>query len=441
VSTPRRVPPYSEETERALVGALMLRSSLIIDVAEVGLGPDDFYVGKWGAAFAAIVALVDRGEPVDPLTVDEELTRQGGPRPDAADLNAAQSEVPSTGHAVAYAKRVLDYARVRSVLAAAAEVIERGYDPSARGDADEFADWAEATVFAAGGAHAVRDAPVPIGEAVDAALFELRERAAGKAPGVATGLADLDRTTGGMRVGQLWVVGARPAIGKSALAFGIALHVAEQCGPVLVASAEMGRIELAMRALTGGGVPSDRLLTGRLDETDFERLAARGGQLANLMLFIDDSAGIRLGSIRARARRLAARGGLALVVVDYVQLVAAEAHHERRELEVAEVSRGLKATARELGIPVLAVAQLNRGVDLRSDKRPQLADLRESGQLEQDADLVAMLHRPALYDSEADPGVAELIVAKHRNGPTGTIPLTWLPSRMAFRNTARNGRG
>jgi replicative DNA helicase len=199
----------------------------------------------------------------------------------------------------------------------------------------------------------------------------------------------------------------------------------------MVFSVEMGRLELARRLLTGGGVDSERMASARLDEADFARLRRRRDQLADLPLVIDDAPGMTLAHIRTRARREAARQGLALVVVDYLQLVMGD-RAERRELEVAEISRGLKALARELSVPVLAVAQLNRAVELRTEKRPLLADLRDSGQIEQDADVVVLLHRPSVYDLGADPLAAELIVAKHRNGPTGSIPLVWLSNRMAF---------
>jgi replicative DNA helicase len=217
------------------------------------------------------------------------------------------------------------------------------------------------------------------------------------------------------------------------------LHAADHVGPVLLESAEMGRIELGIRALAGGGVGSDRLLSGRLSEVDFQRLALRRDQLAGRPLLIDDSPVITLAAIHARAGDQASQGGLALLIVDYLQLVVSERRRERRELEVAEVSRGLKSLARELSVPVLAVAQLNRAVELRADKRPLLADLRDSGQLEQDADLVLLLHRPSLYDLDADPCAAELIVAKHRNGQTGSVPLVWLGHRMTFANATPVG--
>jgi replicative DNA helicase len=282
------------------------------------------------------------------------------------------------------------------------------------------------------------DDPRRLSEVIDEALDELRARAAGEQVGVTTGLLDVDRLLGGMRPGQLIVLGARPSVGKSAVAFGIALHVAEHHGRVVLFSAEMSGPELGLRALAGGGVPSERLLNGRLEGHDFERLEGRRDQLAVMPLFVDDDPGT-LATLVDTARRQSTSGELAMIAVDYLQLIPVDRHRERRELEVAEVSRGLKALARELGVPVLAVAQLNRGLEFRGDKRPVLADLRDSGQLEQDADVVLLLHRPGLYDLDADPHEAELIIAKHRNGPTGVVPLTWLPTRMRFVNAARVG--
>lgn len=433
-----RVPPHSNDAERGVVGVLLVRPDLLAEILDIGLRAADFYSPKWGAAFAAIVELAETGEPIDSLTLDEALGAHDGPRPEASELIGSMADVPSLGHAVTYATRVRDYAKQRRIMAAATEVLERGYDPATKTDLDGYADWVEATMLAETRQESAREAPGLLVDAVDAALDELSARSAGERRGVPSGLADLDRMTGGFRSGQLVVVGARPSVGKSALAFGIGIHVAGHIGSVLFVSAEMGRIELGTRALAGGGVASDRLLSGRLDALDHERLRRRRDHMASLPLLIDDSPGITLAAIRAKARRQLSKG-LVLVVVDYLQLVVGEGRRERRELEVAEVSRGLKSLARELEVPVVAVAQLNRGLELRANKRPVLADLRDSGQLEQDADVVLFLHRPAVYDLEADPGAAELIVAKHRNGPTGSVHLTWLPHRMAFVDAARTG--
>ena len=437
--TTLRIPPHSTDAERDVLGCILVRPALLADVLDAGLAPEDFYTPKWSATFAAVLHLANRGDGIDSTTVAEALsTGSFGVAPELADLVGLMVAVPSIQHAATYAERVRDHARLRRVLGACAEITEAGYDPSARGDVDGFCDGAEAALLAATGRTDERHAPAELVSVLDESITELRQRTAGERVGVPTGLVDLDRLTGGLRAGQLIVVGARPSMGKSALALGIALHVARSTGPVLVVSAEMGRLELGDRVLAGGGVPSDRILAARLDDVDFARQETRRAELAAVPLLIDDAPSPTLAAIRARARRQAAKGGLALVVVDYLQLVGAEGRRDRREQEVAEISRGLKALARELAVPVVAVAQLNRAVELRADKRPMLADLRESGQLEQDADLVAFLHRPAVYDSDSDSGEAELIVAKHRNGPTGVVRLVWLPGRMTFVNAAKD---
>ena len=437
----RRVPPHSTEAERSIIGTILARSDALSDVLALGLSPGDFYSPKWGAAFAAVLALANRGEAVDALTVGDELGSgaYGDAVPDTADLIAQVADVPSLAHAETYGGRVLAAARVRAVLAAVAEITEAGYGPEARADVDRFCDWAEGMLHAATERPSTGSGPALLSDVLDAAIAELRSRSAGERVGVPTGFLDFDRLTGGLRPGQLIVLGARPSMGKSALALDIGLNVARGTGPALFVSAEMGGLELGTRVLAGGGVASDRLLAGRLDDVDFARLEARRAELSGVPLLIDDSPGTTLLAIRARARRQAARGGLALLVVDYLQLIGAERRGTRREVEVAEVSRGLKALARELHVPVVAVAQLNRAVELRADKRPMLADLRESGQLEQDGDLVLLLHRPAVYELDADPGAAELHIAKHRNGPTGVVRLTWLAHRMSFANAAPAG--
>ena len=436
----RRVPPHSTDAECGVLGCLLIRPDLLADVLETGLSAGDFYVPKWAAAFEAVTTLAARGEAVDTVTVADELAGGAhGVAPGGADLVDVIAEVPSPSHAVTYAGRVAAHSRLRRVIAACAEITDAAYGPDAKGDPQGFADLAERTLLAATAAPADHGTPGLLVELLDDAIAELRRRSAGEAVGVPTGLVDLDRLTGGLRPGQLVVLGARPSMGKSALALDIALNVAGMIGPALFVSAEMGSGELANRVLAGGGVPSDRILGARLDEIDFRRLGERRDDLAGVPLLIDDSPGATLASIRARARRQASRGGLSLLAVDYLQLIDAPGRRERREAEVAEISRGLKALARELQVPVLAAAQLNRAVELRADKRPMLADLRESGQLEQDADLVLLLHRPAVYDLAADQGAAELIVAKHRNGPTGMVPLTWLPARMHFVNAAPVG--
>jgi replicative DNA helicase len=433
----KRGPQYSTQAERGVVGCLLVRSDLLDEVLDTGISPENFYSPKWGAAFGAIVSLATHGNAIDVLTVGEVL--------EAGDYSVPRDELlslfidgPVPSHAATYAARIVELARLRGILAAAFEITELAYEPASRSDVDTFCDWAEQTLLAATGRTATRAGPTPLAEVLDSTLSELRSRAAGEKRGALTGFVDLDRKLGGLRSGQLIVLGARPSVGKSALALDIALAVASTGAPVLFCSAEMGALELGQRVLAGGGVPSDRLLAGQLDGIDFDRLERKRAALVDVPVLIDDSPAMTLLAIRTRARRQLASGGLGLVIVDYLQLIGGE-RRERREVEVAETSRGLKALARELGVPVLAVAQLNRAVELRSDKRPLLADLRDSGQVEQDGDVVLLLHRPAVYDLDVDPGAAELIVAKHRNGPTGSIPLVWLSHRMSFANAVNSG--
>jgi replicative DNA helicase len=433
----QRVPPYSAGTEKAIVGLLLVRPDALDEALGAGLSAADFYTPKWGTAFATVCELSLSGDAVDALTVSEAIKAKGLDAPTTADLlEAVGDRVMSLDHGRAYAERVHGLAQLRRVQAAGAEISEAAYGTDAREDVPAFLDKAEQTLMSATERRSGPQGAVPLGQVLDEALVELRARASGEHRGLQTGFADLDRMTGGLRPGQLVILAARPSIGKSALALDIGLNVAQRGQPVLVFSLEMSRQEWAERALAHGGVSSERINSGRLDALSFETLEGFRQRIGAAPLMLDDDGAATLLAIRAKARRMAAKGGLALLVVDYLQLVAAE-HKERRELAVASVSRGLKQLAGELHLPVLAVAQVNRAVEQRADKRPTLADLRESGSLEQDADLVLVLHREAAYDLEADLGAAELIVRKHRNGPTGLVPLVWLPGRMSFANALK----
>ena len=263
-----RVPPHSPEAERSLVGTLLAQPDALGDVLARGIAPGDFYAPRWGAAFAAILALASRGEAIDTVAAGSELATgaYGDAVPDLADLTAEVRDVPSLAHAETYAGRVVDDARLRRVIAACAEITEAAYGPDARADVDTFGDRAEVLLHAATERPGFGAGPAELGQVLDAAIVELRSRSAGERVGVPTGFVDLDRLTGGFRPGQLVVVGARPSMGKSALALDVALHVAREVGPVLFVSAEMGALELGSRVLAGGGVASDRLLAERLDD-------------------------------------------------------------------------------------------------------------------------------------------------------------------------------
>jgi replicative DNA helicase len=429
-----RRPPYSIDAERGVVGCLLLRIALLSVVLDTGLDVADFYVPRWAAGYAAILALTRRGDAVDVLTVDAELA-SSQLRPTLEELSAAVAEVPSLGHAATYAKRVAEMGQLRRILAACIEIAESIYGDAAKQDVDAFIEATEAAIMSVCERPWHADGPVLLVDAARSSAEELRGRSARELLGVASGFVDLDRPLGGLRAGQLVVLGSRPSMGKSVLGLNIAEHAAASAGPVLLVSAEMSAVEQGLRSLARGGAPSDRLLGGLLGEADWVRLEDRLDQLAHLPVLIDDTSA-SLAAIRARARRQKSENGLALLIVDYAQLISPDGRHERREREVAAVTRGLKLLAGELGIPVIAICQLSRAVEYRADKRPLLADLRESGGIEADADVALLLWRPAVYDLSADPGLAEVVIAKHRNGPTGVVTLTWLPSRMQFVDAA-----
>ena len=434
----QRKPPYSPQAEKAIIGLLLVRSDALNEALGAGLSAGEFNTPKWGHAFDAICTLAARGEAVDAVTVGEALGAKGIASPTVGDLiEATTDRAMSLEHVRSYAARVHELAQLRRVLTAAAEITERAYAPETKEDVPGFLDWSEQTLMGATERHTDHVGPVPLAQVLDATLAELRARADGQKQGLLTGFSDLDAKTGGLRPGQLVVLAARPSIGKSALALDIALNVAQKGLPVLVFSLEMSRQEWGERVLAHGGVSSERVLTGRLDSLSFETLDGFRERVGGAPLYLDDDGAATLLAIRAKARRMAAKGGLALLVVDYLQLVNAE-HKERRELAVASISRGLKQLAGELHVPVLAVAQVNRAVEQRADKRPTLADLRESGSLEQDADVVLFIYREEQYEPEDTPidrrGMAEIIVAKHRNGPTGSVHLVFLNQYARFDN-------
>lgn len=430
MSWSERVPVSDPELERAIVGSLLLSGTRYVDVVEAGLTAADFYFPQYRRAFEAVALLAAKGEATDSLTVASAVAATGHETPGVADLISAMAHVPAASHLPDYARRVHALGRMRRLASLAADLYERASTPS-----NEIAaelDQAEQLMVEWMSAFDGRGRPVAAAEAVDELFVLLRERAAGMAPPrVTTGLADLDRQLrGGLGPGQLVIVGARPAQGKTALALGAARRAALAGVPVLLFSLEMSRAEIAERLVAMAGVPTDRQAAG-MSAIEWERAATARDGLVDVPLSIDDDAGATLSLIRSRARQAAARGALGLIVVDYLQLVT-HRETENRQTQVAEISRELKRLARRLAVPVLATAQLSRALEARADKRPVLGDLRESGQIENDADVVCLLHRPIAYDQNADPGAAEVIVAKQRSGPTGTVSVVWLGQRMAF---------
>jgi replicative DNA helicase len=440
-----RVPPHNLEAEESLLGAMMLSRDAISAATEVRVDATNFYKPAHAHIFDAIVSLYGQGEPVDPVTVADELRRAdlldqlGGRQA----LLRLQAQTPASANASHYAHIVNELALLRRLIAVAGEISEMGYDDS--GEVSETLDRAESLVFEVAEGR-VTDSMTGVSEALQNALDQLEAlySSQGEITGVETGYVDLDSMLLGLQPSNLIVVAARPGAGKTAFALGAAANVAMTARrPVMFFSMEMGTLELTKRLLSGEArVELRKLQTGKIGEDEWSRLSHAVGRLAEAPLFIDDNPHCTVMEMRAKARRTKARqGDLGLVVVDYLQLMTPSVSRrmENRQVEVAEISRGLKILARELDCPVIALSQLNRQLEYRADKRPMLADLRESGSLEQDSDVVVFLYRDEIYNPDSDQrGTAEVIVSKHRNGPTGVTRLAFLDTYTKFANMARD---
>ncbi len=437
-----RVPPHNLDAEESLLGAMLLSKDAIVAANETGVTVDDFYKPAHGHVFDAVTSLYSAGEPVDPVTVGDELARAGllesvGGAGVLASLLAA---TPATSNAARYARIVEEHALLRRLIRVANEIAEMGY--SLPDDVGLAVDRAESLVFDVA-QHRVTESMAPVRELLEASLsrLEMLYERGDAITGVPTGYTDLDQLLSGLQPSNLIIVGARPATGKTAFALGMAAHAALEANrPVLLFSLEMSHLELTQRLLSSEArVDSTRMRSGRLEDTDWNKISHGIGRLAEAPIYIDDDPNVTVLEIRAKARRLRSQlGDIGLIVVDYLQLMTGRTRAENRQVEVAEISRGLKILAREMETPVVALSQLSRALELRADKRPMLADLRESGSLEQDADVVMFLYRDEIYNPESpDRGQAEVIVAKHRSGPTGTVRLAFLDRFTKFANMAR----
>lgn len=434
-SREHRVPPHNLEAEESVLGSMMLSAEAIAEVIEV-LESTDFYRSANSTIYRTIHQLFSKGEPVDTLTVIDALERAGnlekvGGRLYVRDLVDA---VPTPRSARRYAEIVAGTALRRRLITAAAEIMEMGY--SAQGDPSEVADTAEQRMYDVARRETTQEIDM-IGPLASAALEELEDMQSRNSDysGLETGFRDLDRMTSGFQPGNFIVIAARPGIGKTSLAMNIAANVALKGSPVAVFSLEMSRHEIGMRVLCSkAGVPWNRIRAKQEAPSDWTRMMQAADALRDAPLHVIDSGNVNIVDIRAKARRLRSQG-LSMIIVDYLQLMTGPdggARRENRQQEVADISRSLKLLAKELEIPVVALSQLNRKVEDRAmkDRRPQLSDLRESGAIEQDSDLVMFIHR-----DDADPAkknMAQLLVAKHRNGPTGDIELYFDPSLTRF---------
>ena len=422
-----RTPPHDLLAEQSALGGMLLSKDAVADVIETLRG-GDFYVPKHELIFEAILSLYSHGEPTDVVAVTDELIKSGElQRAGGADyLHSLTSIVPTAANAGYYASIVSERALLRRLVEAGTRIVQMGY--SGQGEAVELVNNAQAEIYAVTGAETAEDY-VPLETAVTSAIDEIEAARGrdGSMTGIPTGFAQLDELTNGLHGGQMIVVAARPAMGKSTLALDFARAAAIKHNmPTIFFSLEMGRSEIAMRLMSAeGAVPLQNMRKGTLDSRDWTTIAATRGRINDAPLYIDDSPNMTLVEIRAKCRRLKQRVGLRMVIIDYLQLMTSGKKVESRQQEVSEFSRALKLLAKELQVPVIALSQLNRGSEQRTDKRPQVSDLRESGSIEQDADMVMLLHRDSVYDKDTRPGEADLIVAKHRNGPTATIEIAF----------------
>ena len=432
-----RVPPHNLEAEESVLGAMMLSPEAIADVIEI-VRPTDFYRTANATIFETLRQIYGRGDPVDAITAVEELKRRGTLEQVGGHLaiHDLVERVPTSAAAPSYARIVAETALLRRLIGAAADIMELAF--SAPEEPERVADQAEQRMYDVA-RHDEKEQVASLNELVDQAMMDLEKLQNRESPfvGVPTGFRDVDTLLSGLQPGNLIIVAARPGVGKSSLVTNVARNVVvDSSRPVAMFSLEMSRWEIGMRLLCAEArVPWDSIRNKRVGAEDWSRIAQAADTLHEAPLYIIDSGNVTLVDIRAKARRLAARSaGLGLIIVDYLQLMSHTRRVDSRQQEIAEISRGLKMLSKELQIPVVAVSQLNRDPERRQDKRPQLSDLRESGALEQDADVVMFIHRDDF--DPAKKGLADLIVAKHRNGPTDTVPLTFLPHLTQFRNHA-----
>jgi replicative DNA helicase len=445
-----RVPPHSIEGESSVLGGLLLDNDAWDRVGDV-LVDSDFYRYEHRQIFASIGSLINASKPADVITVYEHLQSQGRGEEigGLAYLNSLAQYVPSASNIRRYAEIVRDRSILRKLVSASDEIATNAFNPQGRA-VSQIVDESEQKIFNIGEQGKRNKQGF---QGMDTLVVNLLDRVQEMADnpndvtGVPTGFYDLDKMTAGLQAGDLIVLAARPSMGKTALAINIAEHVALNEGlPVAVFSMEMGAAQLAVRIVGSiGRIDQGHLRTGKLTDEEWPRLSEAIEKLRTISLHIDESAGLNSSELRANARRLSRQcGQLGLIVVDYLQLMSGSSSDgENRATELGEISRGLKMLARELKCPVIALSQLNRSVEQRPDKRPMMSDLRESGAIEQDADIIMFIYRDEYYTKEAckEPGVAEVIIAKQRNGPTGTVKLAFMRQITKFESLASGGGG
>jgi len=434
------VPPQNIEAEESLLSRILLESTTLLEVVEI-LAPADFYRTSHQKIFAAMTDLFNRNEPIDTVTVANHLKENGQLEPvGGAAYIARLLDVPPAVDAPHYAGIIHDKAVLRRLIEKSNAIAKRCF--LEQGNADDIVDFAEASIFEVTDKKA-RQSFYPLSKLIDGNIDFLEEKQKNKSlvTGVPTGFTQLDNLTSGLQNSDLIILAGRPSMGKTALALNIARNAAVDGGvPVAIFSLEMSKEQLSLRMLCAEArIDSSRLRSGFFSMEDWERVTEAAGVLSAAPIFIDDSASLSAMDVRAKARRLKMEKNIGLIIIDYLQLMQGRAGAERRDLEISEISRGMKALAKEISLPVIALSQLNRMLEQRTDRRPRLSDLRESGALEQDADVVAFIYRDEVYNKEeTNPrkGIAEVILAKQRNGPTGDALLTFLAAYTRFENMA-----
>lgn len=431
-----RLPPQNLDAEQSVLGAILIDNNALPRALEI-LDPEDFYKPSHRKIFLAMTALFDKNEPIDLITLTDQLKKNnelediGG----IAYLSLIVNTVPTAANVRYHSHIIREKALLRGLLRSTSEIASKVYEDSL--DAEDLVDYAERSIFKISDKR-VKASFVTLKEVIRDS-FEMIEHIYDKketVTGVPSGFRDLDDLTTGFQKGDLIIVGGRPSMGKTAFTLNIAQHVGlDLKEPVAIFSLEMAKEQLAIRMLCAEAmVNSNSIRKGFIKKEDWHKLTSAASNLTGAPIFIDDTSGITVLELRAKARRLKMEHGLSLVIVDYLQLMRGKGSFERREQEISDISRSLKALAKELSVPVIAVSQLNRSVEQRRPPKPILADLRESGAIEQDADVILFLYRDEVYNKDAKKGFSEVIIAKQRNGPTGTVELAFLSSCTRFLN-------
>ena len=439
-----KVPPHSLEAERSVLGALMLDNRAWDSVAD-RLNDQDFYRNDHRLIFQAMQSLAKRNQPFDVLTVAETmktmsvLDQAGG----ESYLYELANNTPSAANIAAYADIVAERSILRSLIATGTDIANSAFNPDGQ-DVKSLLDSAERCIFKIAEQRDHGSGPVPIADLLGKATDKIDQlyRSGDSITGLATGFNDFDDMTSGLQAGDLVIIAGRPSMGKTVLGINVAEHAAIKGNKaVLVFSLEMPAEAITLRLMSSlGRIDQHRIRTGQLTDDDWPRVTSAVSMLSEANLFIDDTPALSPNELRSRARRLAReQGGLSLIVVDYLQLMQVPGFKENRAGEVSEISRSLKAVAKELNVPLIALSQLNRSLEARTDRRPVMSDLRESGSLEQDADVIVFIYRDEVYHEDSpDKGIAEIIIRKHRNGPIGDFRLTFLGKYTRFENFVPN---